>query len=336
MTAVMRSEAELTELLRTILQTNGCSAKVAAILAINCARAERDGSTSHGTFRIPDYVSTLRSGWADGAAEPKIEAVAPAFIRVDADNGFAAVALEDVRELAVCRAKTQGAVIVAIRNSHHLGALALDVEPFAEKGLIALSVTNSMAVVAAPGANRPIYGTNPIAFAAPQAGSEPLVIDLATSSMANGDLRVHAREGWPVPEMTGTDREGRPTTDAAAILDGGALLPFGGHKGAAIALMVELLCAALGGGQFSHEVDWSGHPGARSAKTGQTLIIIDPAAGATGLAPFLDRAARLAAVARQAGQPHLPGDRRLRSRQQAEAGIPFTEEAWSSMQALIR
>jgi delta1-piperideine-2-carboxylate reductase len=333
----VRPEAEVTALIRGILLSHGCSPEVARIMAANCVRAEQDGSTSHGVFRVADYVSTLRSGWADGKAEPLIEDGVPGLVRVHARNGFAQVALEKVRPMAVKRVRALGTVLIAIRDSHHLGALALDVEPFAEEGLVAFSVVNSMAVVAAPGAHAPAYGTNPVAFAAPQARGAPLVMDLAASSMAHGDLRVHAAQGRPVPPLTGIDRDGAATTDAQAILEGGALLPFGGHKGAAIAMMVELLCAALVGGRFSHEVDWSGYPGARSARTGQTIIVIDPAAGAQGLASFPWRVSQMMDFAREAGQAHLPGDRRLKPRARAAAeGLPISEASWLALQELVR
>ena len=335
MSALHRRDADVVRLLETILGRNGCSPHVASILAENCVRAQRDGSTSHGVFRVKDYVSTLRSGWVDGAAEPVVEDAAPGVVRVDGRNGFAPVALAQARGPAVRKAREQGIVLVAIRNSHHLGALGLDVEPFAAEGLVALSVVNSMAVVAAPGTARPVYGTNPLAFAAPQADGPPLVIDLAASAMAHGDVRVHAAEGRPVPVGTGVDPEGRPTTDAAAILDGGALLPFGGHKGTALALMVEVLCAALVGGQFSHEVDWSTHPGARSPRTGQTLILIDPTAGAERLPVFADRVGHMVRTARGTGQAHLPGDRRLAHRAASPGGgVTLSEAEWAELETL--
>ena len=259
------SMLELTALLDAILQAHGCAPRAAAVLAANMAAAERDGSRSHGVFRAGDYVSTLQSGYVDGRATPVIEEAAPGFIRVDARNGYAQTALMEVRGDLARRARTQGIAVLAIRNSHHLGALYLDVEGFAEEGLVALSVVNSMAVVAPPGAHRGVYGTNPLAFAAPLAGSAPLLFDQASSTMANGDVRVAAREGRALEEGAGIDKHGERTTDPNAVLDGGALLTFGGHKGAAIALMVELLCAALVGAQFSFEVDWSA---CRPAPTG--------------------------------------------------------------------
>lgn len=317
--------------LADILISNGCSEAVADALAANCAAATRDGSKSHGLFRMAGYVSTLRSGWVDGQADPIVEDVAPGFARVDARNGFTLPAHAAARPLLEEKARQNGIAILAIRDSHHLGALYLDIEPYAEAGFVALSVINSMAVVVHPGGRKPVYGTNPVAFAAPRGDGAPLVFDMATSTMAHGDVRVAAREGRPVAEGVGVDGKGDPTTDPSAILEGGALLAFGGHKGTAIALMVELLCAALVGGRFSFEVDWSAHPGAQTPRTGQTIILIDPARAGAPLAPFTDRVEHLLETILASGDVRLPGEKRLACRQASRAGITVDAAQWQSI-----
>jgi delta1-piperideine-2-carboxylate reductase len=166
--------------------------------------------------------------------------------------------------LLVEKARSAGIAVLAIRNSHHFAALWPDVEPFAYEGLVALSVVNSMTCVVPHGADRPLFGTNPIAFAAPRADGEPIVFDLATSAIAHGDVQIAARKGERLPPGMGVDGLGQPTQDPKAILEGGALLPFGGHKGSALSMMVELLAAALTGGNFSFEFDWKNHPGAKT------------------------------------------------------------------------
>lgn len=323
---------EVVALLKKILRKHGYSEAVSSILAANCAAAQRDGSTSHGVFRIPNYVSTIQSGYVSGTVEPRVEDVAPGFIRADSGNGFAQVALARARSLLEQKAKANGIAILAIRNSHHLGALYLDIEDFAEKGFIALAFVNSMAVVAPPEAHSPVYGTNPMAFAAPREGAAPLVFDQASSSMAHGDLQVARREGRRLPSGCAIDSKGIETTDPAQALEGGALLTFGGHKGASIALMVELLCAALVGADFSYEVDWSTTPGAKSARTGQTIILIDPNTGGAGLAPFPMRVNDLVSALRAAGQRRIPGDRRLARRSpQGDGTVSISREEWESL-----
>lgn len=325
----------LVSMLGRIFLAHGTSAEVADILARNCASAERDGAASHGVFRMAGYVSTLRSGWVDGCARPVVDDVAAAFVRVDARNGFAQPALAAAASLAVVKARAGGACVVGLHDSHHFGALWLDVEPFAAEGLVALSVVNSMAVVVPHGGRRPVYGTNPMAFAAPRAKAPPLVFDQAASILAHGDVRIAAREGHQLPDGAGVDSEGRPTRDPQAVLNGGALLPFGGHKGSSIAMMIEILSAALSGGRFSFEVDWSKHPGAQTPCTGQCLILIDPSK-AGPMAGFTDRIETLVAAIHDAGQDRLPGDRRYAARQRAaESGIPLSGSTWDGLQALL-
>ncbi|OQP85045.1 lactate dehydrogenase [Rhizobium rhizosphaerae] len=311
----------LVDLLQAVFTRAGTSDSVARTLAQNCAGAERDGSLSHGLFRIPGYLGSLKSGWVDGCAVPEVEDVAPGFVRVDACNGFTQPALAAGTPLLLEKLAENGVALIAIRRSHHFGALWPDVEPFARRGLVALSMVNSFACVAPVGGRKPVYGTNPIAFAAPRAGEDPLVFDQAASALANGDVRIAAREGRMLAPGSGIDREGQPTGDPAAILNGGALLPFGGHKGAAIALMIEILSAALTGGNFSFEVDWSKHPGAETPVTGQILILIDPERGTSG--GFAARVETLLDRVIDAGQPRLPGDRRYALRRaSARDGIP--------------
>ncbi|SDW51525.1 delta1-piperideine-2-carboxylate reductase [Pseudomonas syringae] len=324
---------QLTALLRQIFLTHGTSPDVADVLAENCASAQRDGAHSHGIFRMPGYVSSLASGWVDGKAVPVVEDVGAAFVRVDACNGFAQPALAASRSLLIDKARSAGIAILAIRSSHHFAALWPDVEPFAEQGLVALSMVNSMTCVVPHGASRPLFGTNPIAFAAPRAGGEPIVFDLATSAIAHGDVQIAAREGRSLPTGMGVDRDGQPTEDPRAILDGGALLPFGVHKGSALSMMVELLAAGLTGGNFSFEFDWSKHPGAQTPWTGQLVIVIDPDKGSGQ--PFAQRSEELVRQLHGAGQQRLPGERRYSERARSMAqGITIAQHDFERLQAL--
>ncbi|MGV6394151.1 Ldh family oxidoreductase [Pseudomonas caspiana] len=325
--------AELAELLRQVFLRHGTSEEVAQVLSRNCASAQRDGSHSHGIFRIPGYLSSLASGWVDGKAVPVVEDVSPAFIRVDAANGFAQPALAAARELLIEKVKSAGIAILAIRSSHHFAALWPDVEPFAEQGLVALSVVNSMTCVVPHGARKPLFGTNPIAFAAPRAGGQPIVFDLATSAIANGDVQIAAREGRMLPEGMGVDRSGQPTQDPKAILEGGALLPFGGYKGSALSMMVELLAAGLTGGNFSFEFDWSAHPGAQTPWTGQLLIVIDPDKGSGQ--SFAQRSEELVRQMHGVGLERMPGDRRYLQRAESLVnGIEISGAQWKELKAL--
>lgn len=310
-------EAELVERLGGVLLAAGASPRVAGVIAANCAACERDGSRSHGVFRMAGYVASIRTGWVDAAATPVIEDCGPAMLRVDAANGFAQLALEAARPAALERVRATGVAVLAIRNSHHLSALWPDVEPFAREGCLALSMVNSFACVVPHGGRRAVLGTNPIAYAIPRAAPGPIVADLATSAIPNGDVQMAALRGDLLPEGVAVDGEGRPTRDAKLVLSEGALLPFGGHKGGALAILVELLAAGLAGGAFSHEVDWTGYPGAQTPRTAQTLILVDPERGHPGA--FAGRVADLVAALEAAGMDRMPGEARY-ARRAAAAG----------------
>ncbi|MEX2473787.1 Ldh family oxidoreductase [Marinobacter sp.] len=327
--------SELQALLATVFERHGTSLAVARTLALNCATAQRDGALSHGVFRVPGYLSTLKSGWVNGQAVPVVEDVAPGFVSADAGNGFAQPALAAAHELLVDKARNNGIAMLAIRNSHHFAALWPDVEPFAREGLVALAFVNSMACVVPFGGNKPLFGTNPISFAAPRTGPDPLVFDLATSAMAHGDVQIAARQGETLPEGCGVDAEGNPTCDPAEILNGGALLPFGGHKGSALSMMVELLAAALTGGNFSFEFDWAAYPGAKTPWTGELVIVIDPSKGAGS--NFAKRAETLVQEMEWVGQTRQPGDRRYQQRAEAmELGVAIGEDELAHLRELAR
>ncbi len=304
----------------------GASPRVAATLARNCAACERDGALSHGVFRIPGYLTSIRSGWADAAAVPVIDRVGAGFIRIDAANGFAQAALEAAADEIRGAVIEAGVAVVAVKDSHHFSALWPDVEGFAEDGLVAMTMVTGGAAVIPRGARAKVLGTNPFAFASPVAGRPPLVMDFATSSMSHGDLQLTAQAGLEVPAGTGTGAGGRDTRDPDEILTEGGLLPFGGHKGAALSMMIEILASGLTGGAFSYREDlvfaeYSEDGG--TARTGQLLILIDPERGSDG--GFAGRTAEFIGALRDAGLDRLPADHRYRTRDEAGVrGIPVT------------
>ena len=214
---------ELTALVQQVFLRHGASVGNSAILARTVVFAERDGAKSHGLFRLPGYVSTLESGWVDGTAEPELEAPDDrAVLRVDARNGFAQPALQTATEAAIATARRTGTATIAIRDSHHFGALWLDVEPFARAGLVALAFVNSISRVVPFGGRRPVFGTNPMAFACPRMRGDPFVFDQSSSAMAFGDIKLAALAREALPGGAAVDAAGRPTTDAAAAAGGGS------------------------------------------------------------------------------------------------------------------
>jgi len=142
---------QLRDTLTRIFEHHGASSNVAAVLADNCACAERDGAHSHGVFRIQGYLSTIASGWVNARAVPLVEDIAPGYIAVDAAGGYAQPAYQTAYPLLRDKARTNGIALLAIRNSHHFAALWPDVEPLAHDGLIAIALVNSMACVVPAG-----------------------------------------------------------------------------------------------------------------------------------------------------------------------------------------
>jgi delta1-piperideine-2-carboxylate reductase len=291
---------------------------------------ERDGARSHGLLRLPGFIHSMQVGWADGAAQPRVLDASPALCLVDARNGFAQAALALVRGRLMEMARATGIAVLLTRDCHHFAALWPDIEPFAENGFVALTCVNSKRRMAIWGGARPVTGTSALAFAVPRAGRPPMIWDQSSSVMSQGEMLLAAKEGRAVPPGTGIDTKGRPSTSPSAILDGGALLSFGGHKGSSIAVMVELLAAGLTGSPFGFEDRSPGGP--TTSKGGQFVLVLDPERGSPH---FDDRANDLMAAVVQAGAERLPGDRRYQRRLASiRDGVGLTRSELNSLRKL--
>ena len=326
--------ATLHDLVARALAQAGMSAENAAIVAGVVVAAERDGTVSHGLFRMPGYLATLRSGWVDGHAVPTATQVAPTLLLADGRNGFAQVALAAARDRLADIARTQGMAALCTGNAHHFAALWPDIEPFAEAGFIALTVINTRSHIVVFGGRRKVLGTNPMAFAFPRGDGPPVVWDQAASVRSQGEVLRARRAGRTVPPGVGVDTAGQPTQDPAAILDGGALLPFGGHKGAGIALMIEVLAAALTGGRFGFDDRSAAYPGAQTSNAGQFVLLIDPTR--TAGAGFSARIETLVATLREAGSDRLPADARHAKRLAAQDGIEVADSVHAELLAMLK
>ncbi len=307
-----------------IFVAEGCRPAAAQAVARALVAAEADGLKGHGLSRIPTYLAMLRTGKVDGRAEPRAQQAAPAALLVDAANGYAYPAIDLAVERLPAMARRSGIAAAAIRRSNHCGAAGHHVERLAGEGLVALFFANAPASIAPWGGTIPVFGTNPIAFAAPLAGREPVVVDLSVSRVARGNILSARQKGEPIPEGWALDREGRPTQDAEAAL-AGTMLPMGDAKGAALAFMVETLAACLVGASLSIDAsslfDGEGPP----PGIGQFMIAIDPAAFGGGA--FGDRMARLATAVEGQDGARLPGSRRTALRAKAAAeGIAIPED----------
>lgn len=321
--------AEAEALVGRTLMANGVSAANAASVARALIAAELDGQAGHGLSRVAAYAAQARSGKVAGSAVPALERDGTALWRVDAGFGFAFPAIEAAIE-ALCETVGEtGIAAAAIRRSHHCGQLGAHVERLAERGLIGLMVANTPKAMAPWGGAEPLFGTNPIAFAAPRDGAPPLVIDLSLSRVARGKIMAAQKAGRPIPEGWALDPAGRPTTDAAAALKG-AMLPAGEAKGAALALIVEVLAASLTGANPSRRAssffDAEGAP----PGVGHLIIAIRPDTG------FGARLEELIATLEAQEGARLPGSRRLAARVEGRArGIVIPPHLLAEIEAAL-
>jgi (2R)-3-sulfolactate dehydrogenase (NADP+) len=304
--------AELRELAHRALTAAGASDVNAAPTAAALIAAELDDIVSHGLSRLPFYAHQLRSGKVDGRAVPSATQPAKAVIRVDARGGLAFPAIDLGIERGAALARETGLVGIGIGNSHHCGVAGHHVERLAERGLVGIAFANTPAAIAPAGGARGLFGTNPIAFACPRRSAPPLVIDLSMSVVARGKILVASGTGEAIPEGWALDAEGRATTDARAAL-AGTMVPIGGSKGAALALMVEILAAGLTASNFGFEASSFFEPEGAPPRVGQLFLALDP--GAFAGPGFTDRIEALCAAMLADPAVRLPGDRRLKSRE---------------------
>ena len=276
MSTVSLSLDEIFNLAKKTLLVNGCDDETASILADLIMKAERDGSLSHGLFRLPAYVSGLKSGKINGKGKPEIKKISPSVIKVLGNNCLAPVVLNKGIPELIKAAIENGIAVLAINNSHHMAAMWPETEMIAEQGLVAFACTSYKPMVAPAGGKKSLFGTNPISFAWPRKGKTPVVYDMATASMAMGEVQVAKREGHKVPLGTGLSKDGKETTDPGEIADGGVLLPFGGYKGSAIAMMVELLAGSLVGDNFSYETAAKDNNDGGPPSGGEFILAISP------------------------------------------------------------
>mgnify|MGYP006088054213 FL=1 len=267
---------EIFDLAKKTLLANGCDEETSSILSDLLMKAERDGSLSHGLFRLPAYVSGLKSGKINGKGKPEVKKISESVIKVLGNNCLAPIVLNKGLPELIKAAKENGVAVLAINNSHHMAAMWPETEILAEAGLVAFACTSYKPAVAPAGAIKPLFGTNPISFAWPRPGKTPVVFDMATASMAMGEVQVAKREGHKVPIGTGLTKDGKKTTDPAEIVDGGVLLPFGGYKGSGIAMMVELLAGALVGDNFSFETATKDNNDGGPPSGGEFILAMSP------------------------------------------------------------
>ncbi len=308
-----------------LLEGFGVSFKPARETASLLVRTDARGFTTHGLCRLPSYVGKLENG--EVKATPDIaESFDAGFGTIDADCALGQVIGPFAVAKAIARTDDRPLAVYRLRNCGHLGALGMIVLPAAAVGRIAVIMEATPPSIGIPGASGAMLGNNPLALAAPRPDGPPIVIDFACSLVARGKVLAAARTGESIPQEWALDESGRPTIDANAALRG-MLMPFGGHKGMMVSMMVEILAGALSGREFNPELNPVGGIGSATSSLNALLMVINPGHAAepgtyeTYMSDWLD-------LFRSHGgkAARIPGERAHRAELDAKANGVLLEE----------
>lgn len=333
--SVAFSPAALTRVVRAIVQQGGSEPEEARLVAENLVLANASGHASHGVGMLPRYVGSLLEGGLLPNQHVRVELDTGALLRLDAGAGYGQVAGREAMELGIERAQRLGVCVVALGNSHHLGRIGHWAEQCLEAGLVSLHFVNvvSRPIVAPFNGLDARTGTNPVCIGIPRS-ADRIVLDFATSRIAQGKTRVAFNRGDRLPLGFVIDDRGVATTDPryAVIPPFGALLPFGEHKGFGLSVAVELLAGALGAGMTCR----APHAGQARILNGMLSVLIDPeqlgsrAAFEVEAEAYLDWL-RQSPVA-EGDRILLPGEPERLARQHCEEhGISLDQTTWNEI-----
>lgn len=276
MTETIVPQARLTELAIRALVLGGMAEDEAALTARILVMADMFGLHTHGIIRIPQYLNRVRLGGIDPRAKITVERVAPALARVDGADGIGQVVAMRALEAAMEGARNAGIGAAFARNSNHFGPIAPYAYLAAQEGFASIIASNASTTISPWGGRDTRLGNNPLGIGVPNPGGDPIILDMAMSVVARGKMRALRDKGESMPPGWATDRDGKPTTDPVAGL-AGFLLPFGGHKGYGLAVMVDMLVGLLSGGAYlTHVRAWDKNAEMPS-KVGHVFILIDTA-----------------------------------------------------------
>jgi uncharacterized oxidoreductase len=327
--------AELRLLVQEIFRALGSGPHEAERIAYYLVEANLVGHDSHGVIQVPRYVERVRAGHLIPNQQAEVVREGDWFAVLDGQLGFGQVMGESALRLALAKCGQLGFAVVSLRHSGHLGRIGDWAELAARAGMISLHFVNTSGggiLVAPHGGIERRLSADPIAAGVPVAEGLPIILDISTCTLAEGKLRLAANQGNPVPEGCILDNQGRPTTDPKDFYANppGAILPLGGHKGFALAVVVEILAGALSGGSCSR-------PGKKVVANNMLSIVIDPER-------FRDRAefdrdiadftawVKSAATVTEGGEILMPGEPEHRTRQQrSREGIPLDETTWAQL-----
>ena len=329
-----KKSQDLFRLAREALKRAGAHDRMAEITAEHLVRAEEQGLPTHGMSRVPFYCGMLRNGRADGAARPKIVADKGAVCLIDNADGLPYESTAWAIEEVIQRARRNGIGFAGIRNSAHIGVLGIHVLKVAEAGMVGVAFTNSPAAIPPWGGKKALFGTDPVAFAFPRHHADPIVVDLAMTTVTRGRIMVAMTKGEKIPEGWALDRHGKPTTDPKEAIEAGSLFPMGGAKGATLALAFELICAALTGAAIGSEADSFFSEQGNQPKIGQAFMAIDPGALA-GREKYLERVETVVRTMLADEGVRLPGAKRFGSEKRLRAeGIEIPDDLLAKIEKL--
>jgi LDH2 family malate/lactate/ureidoglycolate dehydrogenase len=269
-------EAELTALACSALEALGVAPKDAARVVRILVLGDLFGHHTHGVLRLESYGDRLKIGGINRTPVIREEELAPALVRVHGDNALGPLIGMQALEAAMARARRYGIAIVLARDSNHFGAISPYCYLAAQEGFATIIGTNASVTIAPTGGRQARLGNNPIAFGVPNPGGDPVILDMAVSVAARGKIREALKRGKSIPDTWAVDRDGRPTTDPQAALDG-FLLPIGGYKGYGLSAIVDLFTGVLSGAAYlTHVVPWMEEP-EKPQGLGHFFIAIDTA-----------------------------------------------------------
>ena len=328
----------LTQAIAAIVAAGGSEGEEPLQVAGSLVGANLAGHDSHGVGMVPRYVDALLEGGLLPNRQPSIKLDAGALLALDGERGYGQSIGKAAMAMGIRRAQQHGVCVMTLARSHHLGRIGQWAEQAAAEGLVSLHFVNVMTrpSVAPWGGSDGRFGTNPCCIGVPLAGEPPMILDFATSAVAQGKMRVAHNKGEKVPAGRLIDDQGRPTDDPRYVViePWGALLPFGEHKGSGLAVACELLGGALSGGGTWH----GSHDGSRRVYNGMLTVLIDPARPGAGAESVFGEAGAFIESLRQS--PPAPGFDRVRIAGEPEremrvqrltGGIPIDETTWGEI-----
>ena len=305
--------------------------------AESLVNADMRGVGSHGVTRLKTYYQRIRDDLVDKNGTPEIISEAPSLLLVDGKNTMGVSSATFAMQECIRRAKQTGVCFAAVKGGNHFGYAAYFAEQAAREGMIGLAAANGPAAIPPIGGREPVLGTNPLAVVIPAGNALPLELDMATSVVARGKVKLAQKEGKSIPEGWGVDAEGRPTTDPAAVK---CVLPFGGAKGFGIGLILEVLCSCLSGAKNSQTMgsfyDFSGkHQDSGffvgALNVGSVLPMEQFAASVEALFTSIKESPKAAGV----DEIFIPGEIELRRMERArEEGLTFSPAVLKELEEL--